>query len=177
MLSTNIVTRTWNSGSATKEYGQLFRLPFPLTIYGIYGWMSLNADCSIVLYSSPLAGSPVAEQTLLLDANTAQSAQSRRFVEFFPSAYSYAANTDIAAVFKPGASSVSSYYKNLNAANLRVTDAWGTSGYGISRASGAFADANSSRDHYYIGLVVGGFDAGGGGAGRSVQINNDSLVA
>jgi hypothetical protein len=48
-----------------------------------------------------------------------------------------------------------------------VADTWGVDGYGISRASGAFSNANSSLDHYYIGLIIGAFDdgAGAGAAG------------
>ena len=152
--------RIWNSGSSPAEYGQLFNLPFPCKIYGIYGWLDPDADTDVVLYSDPLGGTPVAEKTLSIDLNVTGSATGRRFAEYFAAPYTYTANSNIAAVFKPGGSSIGAYYKTLGAAEHRATDAWGTSGYGISRASGAFADANSSLDHYYIGLIVGAFEHG-----------------
>lgn len=154
---TSFTTRTWNSGDATKEYGQLFSLPFGTKIYGAYGWLAPAADCDVVLYSDPL-GTPVAEKTVSIDLNVVAVATGRKFAEYFSSPYTYTANTNIGIVFKPGGTNVSAYLKTLNSATHRVTDPWGTSGYGISRASGAFANANSSLDHYYIGLIVGAFD-------------------
>jgi hypothetical protein len=159
-VSSSRTARTWNSGSSPAEYGQLYNLPFPCKIYGIYGWLDPDADTDVVLYSAPLSGSPVAEKTVSIDANITPSATGRRFAEYFPAPYTYQANSDIAAVFKPGASNISAYYKTLNSATHRVADPWGTSGYGISRASGAFANANSSLEHYYIGLIVGAFENG-----------------
>lgn len=158
-LFNTLNTRTWNGGSG-QEYGQLFNFPFPYKIYGLYGWLDPDADCDIVLYSDPLGGSPVAEKTISIDANAVAAASGRRFEVAFPSPYSVPANTDIAAVFKPGASNVSAYYRTLANAGHRVTDVYGTSGYGVSRTSGAFANANSSLDHYYIGLIVGAFEHG-----------------
>lgn len=159
----SVNTRTFNSGSATKEYGQLYSLSFPYRIYGLYGWIDPDADCDIILYSDPL-GTPVAEKTYSMDLNVVSAGSPRRFDLMFASTYDVAANTNIAAIFKPGASSMSAYYKTFSSATHRVTDAGGTSCYGVSRASGAFANANSSLDHYYIGLLIGAFDAGGAGS-------------
>ena len=169
-------TRTWNSTSATKEYGQLFKLPFPTQVYGVFGWVGASADLELVLYSDPL-GTPVAEKTVSVDANTVATTAAARISVLFGSPYITTADQNIGIALKPGASDISTYYRTLASAAHRSSDPWGTDGYGISRASGAFANANSSLDHYYIGLLVGGFDAGGGGGGRMVQINNDSLVA
>lgn len=151
---------TWNSGSATKEYGQLYDLPFPCKVYGLYGTIDPDADLDVVLYSDPL-GTPVPERTVAIDANWAAIANPRKFHVLFPTPYEVAANQKIGAVFKPGGSSVVAQFKTLANAAHRVADPWGTSGYGISRASGAFANVNSSLDHYYIGLLVGGFEVGG----------------
>jgi hypothetical protein len=161
-ISSSRTVRTWNSGSSPAEYGQLYNLPFPCKIYGIYGWLDPDADTDVVLYSAPLSGSPVAEKTLSIDLNVTASATGRRFAEYFAAPYTYAANSDIAVTFKPGASSISAYYKTLGSATHRVADSWGASGYGVSRASGggAFANANSSLDHYYIGLIAGAFESG-----------------
>lgn len=158
-LFSTINTRTWNSGSSPAEYGQLYNLPFPYKVYGIYGRLDPDADCDIVLYSAPL-GTPVAQKTISIDTNVVSAGSPRPFNVFFDAPVSVAANTAVGAVFKPGASSVSALYRTLNAAGHRVADVWGTSGYGISRSSGAFADTNSSLDHYYIGLIAGAFDDG-----------------
>jgi hypothetical protein len=151
---------TWNSGSATKEYGQLFQFPHPVKIYGIWGWADFDNNCDLVLYSDPLGGSPVAEKTITVDANTVAGATGVWFQEMFSSPYYCDAYEKVGAVFKPGASNVSAYYKILGAAGQRVSDPWGANGYGISRASGAFADINSSKDTFYIGLIVGAFTHG-----------------
>lgn len=151
--------RTWNSGSGQAEYGQLYNLPFPCKIFGLFGWFNPSADCNVVLYSDPL-GTPVAEKTISLDANVMGSGSFRRFSVMFASPYSYSANQNIGAIYKPGGSSVTAAYKTLDNANHRIVDPWGTSGYGISRASGSFANANSSLDHYYIGLIASHFESG-----------------
>jgi hypothetical protein len=165
--SANISTRTWNSGSANAEYGQLFNLPFPTRVYGFYGWVASSADFDMVLYSDPL-GTPVAEKTVSVDASTVGAATGRRIEVIFPSPYDVAANAPIGAVFKPGGSNISSYYKTLHNAAHRIVDPWGTSGYGIARASGAFAPENSNLDHYYVGLITGAFDDGAGSGGGHI---------
>lgn len=81
--------------------------------------------------------------------------------EFFSSPYTVAANQPIGAVLRPGDSNISTDFKTLNSATHRITDPWGTTGYGISRASGAFANANSSLDHYFVGLIVSAFNGAG----------------
>lgn len=151
--------RSFNSGSSPNEYGQLYNFPFSYRVYGIYGWVAAAADCDIVLYSDPL-GTPVAEKTVAIDSNTVAAATVRRFSVLFPAPYDVAANASVAAVFKPGGSNITVYYKTLADAAHRVTDSGGTSSYGVSRASGAFANANSSLDHYYIALLIGAFDNG-----------------
>jgi hypothetical protein len=166
--------RTWNSSSSPKEYGQLIKLPFPVKVYGLYAWIAPTADCDMVLYSNPL-GTPVAERTVALDANAVATASGRVCAVHFSSAYDTSINQDIVVAFKPGASNVTAYYRTIASASHRVADPYGVNGYGVSRTSGAFADASSSLDHYYIGLIAGGFDSGGGG--RAIQVNDNSLVA
>lgn len=158
---TSSLVRTWNSGSATKEYGQLHQFPFPVQVCGMYGYVQAAADFDVVLYSDPL-GTPVAEKTVSIDLNTVSTASGAWFFESFPATYSLSANTPIGAVFKPGGTNISAYYKTLASSSHRIAEPAGTSGYGISRASGAFANANSSLDHYMIGLLLSGFGDGGG---------------
>ena len=175
-IASTVNTRTFNSGDATKEYGQLYQLPFPMKIYGLYGWVDPDADTDAVLYSDPL-GTPVSEKTVSIDASVTASASGRYFEEWFTSPYTTTASQVIAAAYKPGGSNISTYYKTLGNAGHRVSDPWGTSGYGVSRAAAAFSDANSSLDHYYIGLIVGAFDDAAGAGGRVSLVNETTLVA
>lgn len=162
-VANSVTARTFNSGSAPNEYGQLFNLPFPVRISGLFGFIDPDANYDLVLYSTPL-GTPVAQKTLSFDLNTASVAAGRRVQGVFPSPYDVAGNTDFAVVVKPtSVSNMSAYYKTLVSATHRVADPWGTNGYGVSRSggSGAFANANSSLDHYYVGIIAGGFEVGG----------------
>jgi hypothetical protein len=152
-----ISTRTWNSGSAQAEYGQLFQMPFGMKVSGLYGWVDPDADFDLVLYSDPL-GTPVAEKTVSLDANVMVGASGRRFSILFPSPYLVRPNQPIVAAFKPGGSNISTYYKTFNDAAHRITDPYGTAGYGVQRTSGAFSDSNSSLDNYFVGLTASAFE-------------------
>lgn len=158
-ILTATTTRLWSSGDATKEYGQLYKLPWPMKVYGLWGWVSPAADFDVILYSDPL-GTPVASRTVSIDANIVSTSGGRKFAVLFSSPYAAGADQNIAAVFKPGALNISVYYKTIGAAGHRVADPWGGDGYGVSRASGAFANANASLDHYYIGLIAGAFEHG-----------------
>lgn len=160
-------TLIWNNGSAPSEYGQLFQLPFPVRACGIYSKIATLASSrnfDAILYSDPL-GTPVVQRTASVDANTISNINGFFFRELFSSPYDVAANQSIGVVLKPRtSSSIQAYSKTLNNAAHRIADVWGTSGYGISRSSGAFANINSSLDHVYIGLIISAFDSGGGGS-------------
>lgn len=164
---TSLTTRAWNSSSANAEYGQLYNFPFPVKVYGAYGWLAPTNDCDVVLYSDVL-GTPVAEQTVSLDANVAQTSIGRRFEELFPAPEEFAANNSFGIVIKPGGADVSTYLKTHAATAQRISNPWGTSGYGIARVSGVFAAENSELDQYYLGAIIGGFDNGAGGGGGGI---------
>lgn len=157
MPFTSIGTKTAASGGAgaTKEYGQLFKLPFPCKVYGIYANIDPDGDCDFVLYSDPL-GSPAAQRTVSMDANVVGSANQRMSAFLFSSPYTLEAETPIVAAYKPGATSITIHFRTLNAATHRVVDAGGTDSYGVNRDTGVFANDNSSLNHFFIGLLVGG---------------------
>jgi hypothetical protein len=161
MPLTSVGTKTANSGGAgaTKEYGQLFRLPFPCNVYGIYANIDPDANLDFVLYSDPL-GTPVPEKTVSMDANAVRIASQRMSAMLFATPYTLAAETPIVAAYKPGASNITIHFRTLASATHRVVDAWGTDGYGVNRDAAAFADDNSSLNHFFIGLLVGGFEHG-----------------
>lgn len=155
---TSVGTKTANSGGAgaTKEYGQLFKLPFPCKVYGIYGNIDPDGDCDFVLYSDPL-GTPVPERTTSMDANVVNVASQRMSAILFATPYTLEAETPIVAAYKPGATNITIHFRTLASATHRVVDAWGTDGYGVNRDTSAFANDNSSLNHFFMGLLVGGF--------------------
>jgi hypothetical protein len=157
-----ISTTTFNSGSTPNERGQLFQLPFPCRVRGCYVFAQLgttNADLDLILYSDPL-GTPVAQRTVSVDQNTiATAGSSQRIVEYFSSGYDVPANTPVVLAVKPTTTNnVTLPFKTLANAAHRITDIWGTSGYGVNRSSGAFAQQNSGLDHYFIGLLIEAFE-------------------
>jgi hypothetical protein len=161
-IASNVTTRVFHSGSSPNEYGQLFSLPFPTRVIGIYGWEALNAggDHNVVLYSNPL-GTPVAERTVFIDGDNVAALTGRKFEVMFPTPYDVSVNTPIAITLKPTTTnSVTAYYKTLANAAHRIADHTLATGYGVSRSSGAFANANSNLEHYYLGLITGAYDDG-----------------
>lgn len=164
---TNLV---WNSGSATKEYGNYLKFPFPLNVYGIYCVYQPSADCDFILYSDPL-GTPVAAKTVSVDSNAVAVSGTREAYMLFAAPYTATASQPLAAIAKPGASNVTITYRSMNAAAHQAADHCGTNGYGVSRASGSFAAVNSNKDRFPIGLLVGAFSQE-----NNQLINSASLV-
>lgn len=173
VFATPSTTQTWNNGSATKEYGNFFQVPFPCNIYGIYHGGGIGGDTDFILYSAPL-GTPVAEKTVSVDLNTVGSATvSRPGYILFPAPYSAAKDQPLAAIMKPtSATNVSLNYKTFNVSAHQKGEPFGANGYAVNRASGAFATQNSNKDRYAIGLLIGAFDngasAGGGAMGARI---------
>jgi hypothetical protein len=162
VFDAGLSTQTWNSGSATKEYGNFIQLPFPAKIYGIISASNHAGDADIILYSDPL-GTPVAEKTVSVDLNTVLSAANRWAEFLFPAPYSATASQPLAAIVKPtSATNITNQYVTMNSSSHQKSLSCGTNGYAVNRASGAFAAQNSSKDRFNIGLLVGAFDAGGG---------------
>lgn len=163
---TGTTTTTWNSGSATKEYGNYLLMPVPAKIYGIMGNCSVAGNTDFVLYSDPL-GTPVAEKTISVDLNIVGGGAVNRWLSLmFAAPYSSTASQPLAAIMKPtSVTNVSSVYKTFNIAAHQDSETLGQNCYAVSRATGAFAAVNSNKDRYAIGLLVGAFEAGGGGAG------------
>jgi hypothetical protein len=166
-----ITTQTWNSGSATVEYGNYFLMPVPAKIYGLIANCSIGGDCDFVLYSDPL-GTPAAAKTVSIDANAIGVAATNRWLPIlFPVPYSSTANQPLAAIMKPGATNVSSVYKTFNVAGHQKSETLGANGYAVNRASGAFAAQNSNKDRFAIGLLVGAFDNGAGIGVSTISAN------
>lgn len=159
--------QTWNSGSATKEYGNYFKMPFPGAVYGLIANCTFGGDTDLVLYSDPL-GTPVAEKTLAIDLNTiSTAANSRWMTAWFPAPYTFTANQELAGIMKPGGTNVTGVFMTMNSANHQKGMSLGANCYAINRASGAFAAQNTNKDRFAMALIVGAFDSGGGTGGVS----------
>ncbi len=157
-------TQTWNN-TGTNEFGNFIQLPFPVNIYGIIAQMAVGGNVDVNLYTTPL-GTPAAAKTISVDLNTVQSATTKYGSYLFTSPYSATANQPLAAIMTPtSATNITSPYKTFNASSHQVTEMVGTNCYAVSRASGAFAAVNSSKDRFAIGLLVGAFDDGAGSGG------------
>lgn len=160
VYATATTNQTWNNGSAAVEFGNFLQFPFPMKVYGIRAACNVAGDCDFVLYSTPL-GTPGAEKTVSVDLNTVSGANARYSDYLFASPYTTTASQPLAAIAKPtSATNVVMPYKTYNASADQVTEMCGTNGYAVSRASGAFAAVNSSKDRFAIGLLVGAFDDG-----------------
>jgi hypothetical protein len=155
----NAGATTWNNTSGTKEYGNYYKLPVPVKIYGINAQLTPTSNFDIVLYSDPL-GTPVAEKTYSIDSNQVGAATVGGFYIIFSSPYSLAANTPIAGIIKPtSASNVSAWFKSsVNIAEHQESEQLGQDCYAISRNTGAFAAVNSNKDRYAQGLLIGAFE-------------------
>lgn len=159
-------SQTWNSGSATKEYGNIVRLAFPQKAYGIILQGSVTNDVDLVLYSVPLSGSPVAEKTISVDQQQVATAGNSIHAHMFPSPFDLTAGVDYMVAAKPTtATNMSMLYATMGIVANQRTHSLGIDSYAANRASGAFAAQNSGLDRFMIGLLVSGGDTGGGAAG------------
>lgn len=156
--------QTWNNASGSKEYGNILRFPIPTRAYEIVTENSISGNCDFVLYGTPL-GTPSALATVsALAVQTANQSLSSHTSFVFASPVDLAANTDYAVIANPSsATSVQMLYKTFADANHENSEWLGTDCYAVSRNTGAFAAQNSNKDRFAIGLLVGAFDAGGGG--------------
>lgn len=169
IFSVGATTQAWNNTSTTKEYGNFFQAPGPLSIYGLLLSATLNADCDLVLYSDPL-GTPVARKTASIDANAIGVAGgSRWFPALFSSPYVTTAGQPVAGIIKPTTSTNNSApYLTVNAAGHQKAHMLGANCYAINRNTGAFAAQNSNKDRFAVGLLVGGIDDAAAPVGRSL---------
>lgn len=161
------VTRTYHSGSALNEYGQLFQFPTPMLIDGLWAAVQTTGDLELCIYSDPL-GTPVLEGSSFTDVNWASIGSVRRLIDPIATPFLAPANQPFAVTMRPTTTTnVGLIGKTIGDAADRIADPGGLLAYGISRGAGGgpFANASSSLDHYQIGFVLGGMDDGSGGGG------------
>lgn len=154
----NIISGTaFNSGSSPNERGNLMIMPFGGKIHGIIYSCTIagaTSDFDLVLYSDPL-GTPVAQKTVSIDANTVPSTANIFGAMLFSSPYTFIAGQTIAAIYKPTtANNITPAFVTLNNASHMKAFSLGTNAYAVNRSSGAFGVQNSNLDRYQIGVLV-----------------------
>lgn len=163
--------QTYNTGTTTKECGNIIQVPYPCKAYGAALNPNAGGSCDydLILYEDPL-GTPISRASVSIDANTVSASGFAIYEMMFTTGFGFslAANTPYAIVAKPTtANSINLFYRTLGNVAHQASIPGGANGYAISRNTGAFAAQNSSLDRFDIGLLVGGGDTGGSSGGTS----------
>lgn len=183
ITNSNVTLIPYNNTSNPREYGNIFRTPFPCMLHGFYlpNHQSVaSADASLMLYSTPF-GTPVVERSLFLDGNAVPNLNivTNLAYQTFATPFNIAANTDYVMALKPETST------NVLLVHKQVFDNAHLSGEplgkeccGVSRPdySSPFTRTNSGKDLFVLGGLIGGFDdgagSGGGGGGSTAKYWN-----
>lgn len=158
MFSSNgTTTETFASDTATAdEYGNIITIPATYNAIGISAFFSgLNtSDLELILYSNPL-GTPVAERTITVDADTL-STTAAGFCQFmFSSPFLMKANTPYAVTLRPTTTNaISTYYTETTSDGMHI-GAPNATAYSCRRLdnSGAFSDYNGGTAKSRLMLV------------------------
>lgn len=166
----NMAQLTYNSGSATDEYGLEFQLPFPATVDGLSfvgGPNASGANFDVVLYSDTTV-----LQSVSVDPETIRSVSQTTVLTFPIPEQALAKDTNYIVALKPTTvTDVVLNYWDVNDANHRQCHTFGTTAALRSRVDGgAWAAATTTRIPR-MGIRVSGADNGvGGGAGGAIYV-------
>lgn len=169
-----LTTTSFNSSSTTREYGNVYNLPFPAGVYGVRYSLNVTSSGSydVILYSSPFSAPPTVITSVSIDPQVIASAGSNNlFTVMFTSFRSLSANTDYAVALRPtSTTNITITYKSVNSTTHMLAEYFGNNSYGVNRGStaNAFSVSNSYKDLMPISLLLGSFDngstaSGGGG--------------
>jgi hypothetical protein len=156
-------TTTINNGSATREMGNLFQVPYPCKLLGIISDPNLSsgADFDMIVYSDPL-GTPASIASASTNSKQIGGTSLALHMRMFASPPTLAANTNYGMACKPTtANNVALSYMTFGNVAHQTSIGGGANGYAITRgSSGAFAAQNSSLDRYFMGVMIAGGDSG-----------------
>jgi len=151
----SLATYTWNSASATKEYGNALTLPFPARISGVVSYATLGGPTDFILYSDPFA-TPVAERTISMSNRPLAVATAGTLYMLFTTPYDAPANQPLVLAAKP-VGSISMFSRIVQFNVDQDGDSGGESCFGVSRgATGFFSPL--AFDRLTIGALVQAFD-------------------
>jgi hypothetical protein len=165
-------TAPFGSTSTPDEYALVFSVPFAATLRGVL--VALHSigsadDFEIVFYTSPL-GTPVAAQTLTIDATLISTGNNLFLYRMFPSAISLVAGTTYAIAIRPTTTNtIVLKYLNFVTAALRTPAWFGTNWRMGTRTdqTGAFSETTTQVPG--IGLYLSQLDDGVGAQHVSIQ--------
>lgn len=164
--ASSVATTSFSSSSTPDERGNLFQVPAPMRVIGVYNQIvpgGANQTCDVVLYDS--GGSALA--TIALDLDQYRLASVGSSLHYFPTAVTLAANTNYRLVIKPTVTSsitVGQYVLDTSAGTtaLREAGVGGTTWQLTTRTdAGAWTDTPDTIA--CIGLIVDQIDDGAGG--------------
>jgi hypothetical protein len=159
-------SQTWNNTSGTKEFANIIQFPYACKAYGAVFVAGVAAPFDLVLYSDPF-GTPTSQASFSVNEKTVAGNSTASTAYMFTTGFglTLAANTPYAISMKPtSASNMSLNYFTFGVAGHQTSVPGGDNGYAVSRNTGAFSAQNSQKDRYWLGLLVGGGDTGGGGS-------------
>jgi hypothetical protein len=166
IIGTVRLATAWNNLSATKEYGNFFQFPGPVSVAGIGVFLdeTAGANFSLNLYSAPLVA-PVQEKTIAFDANVKTSNAFRWIYGLFPSPFALAANTPVVGAIQPTTNNnVTLLGMTMNAAAHQSSHVLAANCYAVNRGTVGvgtpFAAQNSNKDIIHLALLLSGLDNG-----------------
>lgn len=188
-VTTALVAQSYDNNDATKEYGNIIRVPGPVALGSLWAVMSptssVLADSKLIVYSDPFAAGsgPTEEASVtILGDQVFSTGGSRLGIWRLASDFTLAKDTDYAIVLSPSTTNaISLGYFDMAAAGDMAMHSMGTNCYGVSRgtigAGTAFAAISSGIRRFMCGVGVIGIDDGAGGGGGIRLAGHGGLAA
>jgi hypothetical protein len=168
--ASSAASTTFNSSSTPDERGNLFQVPAPMRVVGVYHQLvpgGASQTCDIVLYNA--AGSALGTISLDLDQYRAAAASST--LHYFATPISLDANTDYRLVLKPTVTSgmsATQYVLDTSAGTTALREAGvGGTTWQLTTRSDAGAWSQTEDTIACLGLIVDQIDDGASGGGSS----------
>lgn len=171
----------YNTGSTPDERGNIFRLPGPISIDGLWAFSrtsGASANFELCLYSDPL-GSPSLIEAVTYDSNTIAATVDRMLVCPLATVQSLSANTDYGITIRPTtADSVRAWEFDVAATGHWTAHPMGSNCNQITRSDNAGAFAESTTKRILCGVRISGIgdDAGGSGGGGMKMVGRGGLA-
>lgn len=147
---------TFNTGAANDERGNLFQVPYPVRIIGMWARLAVGAtaDFEMILYNA----ASTALRTISVDANVVAATSGRTFFRRFSSKLELTPNVNYRAVIKPTtANNLSIYEFAFNSAAI-LSGYFGGGLWQATRRADAGAWTDVTTDLALVGLVCDAFD-------------------
>lgn len=169
-LVSTIAATNFNSGSTPDEYALIFQVPFKCTVnrlFGVIGDIDSGDDGELILYSAPLSGSPVVEQSVTPDPDLYGSAGSvATTITMAITEEELSINTDYAVAYRPTNTNARQIYRvTIPTAAARAMLMGGTNFREGTRSDNAGAFSEGTTTLPLLGVFLNKFDDGAGGGG------------